>query len=56
MIRVCCSVFHKGEKIFGYKEPFEDTSETHGYCELCFEKEIEKIKLLRESQSVARGR
>lgn len=33
MIRRCCAC----KKVFGEKEPFEDKSETHGYCDPCFE-------------------
>ena len=32
MIRVCC----KCKKVFGEKEPYEDKSETHGFCDPCF--------------------
>ncbi len=35
-------------KVFGEKEPFEDKSETHGLCDICFPKEMEKLK--RESK------
>jgi hypothetical protein len=43
MIRSCCSDHHIGDRIFGEKEPFEDKSETHGYCDPCFE--LEKIEI-----------
>ena len=42
MIRVCCSELHVGKKVFGEKEPFEDKSETHGFCNPCFRLELEK--------------
>ena len=32
MIRVCC----KCKRVFGEKEPYEDKSETHGFCDPCF--------------------
>jgi hypothetical protein len=40
LIRICCVC----GKIFGEKEPYEDKSYTHGLCDECFKKEIEKIK------------
>ena len=40
MIRVC----YRCKIIMGEKEPFEDKSETHGLCEVCFPKEREEIK------------
>ena len=53
MIRVCCSDHHVGDRIFGEKEPLEDKSETHGYCDECFEFETVEIqralKKLREA-------
>ncbi len=44
MVRVCCSKFHKGDPVFGEKAPYEDESLTHGFCEVCFEKEMEEIE------------
>jgi len=32
MIQVCCEC----KVVYGEKEPLEDKSETHGYCEPCF--------------------
>lgn len=43
MLRICCSSFHKGEKLFGEKAPFEDRDETHGFCTACFALELQKI-------------
>ncbi len=40
MIRVCC----KCEKIIGEKEPLDDPSETHGYCEECLQNEFIEIE------------
>lgn len=34
MIRVCCVC----KTVYGEKEPLEDKSETHGYCDPCLEK------------------
>ncbi len=44
MIRICCSSFHTGEKIFGEKEPLEDKSETHGFCPDCLRKEMMNVE------------
>ena len=52
MIRVCCSEFHVGDRIFGEKEPLENKNETHGYCESCFAKEIEKVKKIKKEMEV----
>ena len=43
MIRVCCSGFHKGDRRFGEKPPFENVSETHGFCDPCLQKEMTKL-------------
>jgi len=43
MIRVCCSRFHWGDKVFGEKEPFGNKEETHGFCENCFRLETEYV-------------
>lgn len=40
MIRVCVSNFHVGDRVFGEKEPLVDHSQTHGFCNPCFEKEM----------------
>ena len=32
MIQVCCEC----KVVYGEKEPLEDKSETHGFCEPCF--------------------
>jgi hypothetical protein len=44
MRRVCCicGIF------YGFKEPLEDDSETHGLCPECFENEMAKLKSLEE--------
>jgi hypothetical protein len=44
LIRICyiCG------KIMGEKEPYEDRSYTHGLCEECLKKELEKIEKMRE--------
>lgn len=47
MIRICCSKFHRGDPIFGEKPPYEDKSLTHGYCESCFEKEMEDLEAMK---------
>ncbi len=38
MVRVCLSCFRK----YGEKEPFEDRTETHGYCDECFSRILSK--------------
>jgi hypothetical protein len=40
MKRVCV-ICHE---VFGEKEPFDSDAETHGYCEICFPKELERLK------------
>jgi hypothetical protein len=40
MKRICISEYHEGNRLFGYKEPLEDDSETHGLCDQCFRKEM----------------
>ena len=52
MIRICCSEFHEGDRVFGEKEPMENKSETHGFCFSCLEKELEKIKKLKKEMEV----
>ena len=44
MIRVCCSSHHIGDRVFGEKEPIEDQSETHGYCDGCFRLELADVE------------
>jgi hypothetical protein len=44
MLRVCCSDYHVGERLIGEKEPLEDRSETHGYCETCLKLELKDMK------------
>jgi hypothetical protein len=44
LVRVCCSKFHKGDRVFGEKPPYGDKSETHGFCESCFEKEMDELE------------
>ena len=45
MRRVCaiCKI------VYGFKEPFEDDSETTGYCPECFEAELKKLTQYRET-------
>lgn len=45
MLRICCSTFHVGPRLFGEKAPFEDRDETHGFCTACFHLELQKIKI-----------
>ncbi|MCL6542063.1 MAG: hypothetical protein K6T87_16020 [Roseiflexus sp.] len=40
MIQICSVC----KEIYGEKEPYEDRSYTHGYCPVCFEKEMNKLK------------
>lgn len=42
MKRMCCSNFHIGNRFLEYKAPYENQSETHGYCEICLPKEVDK--------------
>jgi len=44
LVRICSSKFHKGDRVFGEKPPYEDKSETHGFCESCFEKEMDELE------------
>ena len=39
-----CSVC---EVVYGVKEPLEGDRATHGYCEGCFDREIQKIEMLK---------
>ena len=52
MIRVCCSHFHVGDKVFGKKKPFGDNSETHGFCFSCFKKEMDRYRRGRRDKGV----
>ncbi len=57
MRRMCSSDHHVGDRCFGEKEPLEDKTETHGYCDPCFE--VEKIELqiaLRKLRDAGWGR
>jgi len=45
MRRVCCVC----KKFFGFKEPLDDDSETHGFCPECFDLERAKIAAYLES-------
>ena len=51
MIRVCCSSYHAGDRVFGEKEPIEDRSETHGYCPACCEKELAAYEGVTDGRS-----
>lgn len=44
MIRICCSEDHEGDRVIGEKEPFEDKSLTHGLCEECLRKALQKLE------------
>jgi hypothetical protein len=47
MIRVCCSKYHIGDRVFGEKEPIEDRSLTHGFCPQCFileARDVERVQ------------
>ena len=46
MIRQCCRC---GE-IYGEKEPLEDKSVTHGYCDKCFEEEMKEIRAYQKER------
>jgi len=39
MRRICCVC----GILIGLKEPFDDTSETHGYCNKCFKAALLKL-------------
>lgn len=45
MKMVCCEC----GVVYGKKEPFDDNSETHGYCTLCFHKIITAIHLEKKT-------
>jgi len=45
MIRICC----RCKKVMGEKAPFEDKTETHGYCDPCLAIVLEEMKKLRET-------
>ncbi len=54
MKRVCCYC----KLVFGEKEPFDDQSESHGICQICFpivmadhEIQIEKEKMKRKKKT-----
>lgn len=32
------------KKIFGFKEPYEDPTETHGVCGVCYPEEVKRIE------------
>ncbi len=49
-MRQICSVC---KKFYGFKEPFEDDSETHGFCDECYE--IEMKVLNRMIEEMERG-
>jgi len=44
MIRICM----RCHKVMGEKEPFEDKSETHGYCDPCLKIELRKIRRIQK--------
>lgn len=50
MIRVCVVC----KKVFGEKPPYEDKSVTHGICEICFPKEMERMR--RELEEIKRDK
>lgn len=45
MRRVCCVC----KILYGLKEPLDDDSETTGYCPDCFEVEIKKLQLYKDT-------
>jgi len=48
LIRICCAC----GKIMGEKEPYEDKSYTHGLCDECLRKELEKIEIMRKEGKI----
>ncbi|MFH2074549.1 MAG: hypothetical protein ABIJ57_04260 [Pseudomonadota bacterium] len=44
MIRECCSPYHKGDRIFGEKPPYDSKDVTSGFCDSCFLREVEKVE------------
>jgi len=55
MIRVCYSIHHIGDRKFGEKGPLEDKRETHGLCNLCFEKEIRDIHIALKENGIPKA-
>jgi len=55
MIQVCYSNHHIGDRKYGEKEPLEDKRETHGLCNLCFEKEIQDIQIALKEHRIAKA-
>lgn len=44
MRRICCSIYHSGDRLFGEKFPFDNPEETHGICPFCFPLELKTIE------------
>ena len=53
MIQVCSVC----KEIYGEKDPYEDTRETHGYCPECFEIAMAELKSIpRQTAQLLRQR
>jgi hypothetical protein len=46
---MCCKT------LYGIKEPVENNSETHGYCEECYRIEIERIRRYQRGRVIIRS-
>lgn len=46
MRRICCVC----SILFGLKAPYDDESETHGYCDECFDVEMRKLAILAKDK------
>lgn len=45
MRQICCVC----KKLFALKDPFDDDSETHGFCPECFKMEMAKLEQYKEN-------
>jgi hypothetical protein len=55
MLRICCSIFHVGPRVFGEKPPFENREETHGFCPACFTLELQEVIKEKEKEERENG-
>jgi len=51
MRRVC----QECKRVFGFKEPFEDDSETHGICDECFPMVLKKFEQTMREATIKNG-
>ena len=55
MIRVCFSIHHVGNRVFGEKEPLDDRSETHGLCPDCLPKDLADFNRIDDIKKEGKG-